>query len=221
MTRSWRVGVMAVAIFAAILALGSHAAWSDDSRLGEPLVIERSLPADGTVVLDLNVGDLKILNGTQADHLRLEVRADRKFDEQTIASWVKRFDVAAGRASLELRSPSHDHCNNCESVHVTLYVPAKVELKVHLDVGNLEIEGVRGNKDVQVRIGNLRIGYQTPQEYAHVETSTHIGDVEDPLQSGDAHGFLGKSEDFTRQGKYHLRASVWIGDLSLFEEGKS
>ena len=220
MTRFWRAAVVAASVCAGTLVQGSAAAWADDGRLGDPMVMERSLPAAGTVVLDMNVGDLKIVSSAQADHLRLEVRADREYDEKTITSWVKRFDVAAGRASLDISLPSHNHCNNCDSPHVTLYVPAKTDLKVKLDVGDMNIEGIRGNKEVQVRIGDLHIGYQDPNEYAHVETTTHIGDVEDPLHSGD-HGFLGKSEDFTRQGEYHLRASVWIGDLCLFEEGKS
>jgi hypothetical protein len=221
MTRFWRVAVTVAGICAGTLAQGSLAAWADDSSLGQPVVMEHSLPADGTLVLDMNVGELKIVPSPQADHLRLEVRGDSKFDAKMVASWVKRFDVSADRASIEVNAPSHDHCNNCSSASATLYLPAHTALKVKLDVGDLNIQGIRGNKEVQVRIGDLRIGYEDPDEYAHVETTTHIGDVNDPLQSGDAHGFLGKSEDFTRQGKYHLRASVWIGDLSLFDEGKS
>ena len=220
MTRVWRMAVMLAGVGAGILALGGVSAGAED-HLGATVVREHALPANGTLVMDMNIGDLKIVVSPQADHMRLEVRGDAKYDEQTVASWIKRFDVAADRASLELSYPSHDHCKDCASLHVTLYIPAKTALKVKLDVGDMNIEGIRGNKEVQVRIGDLHIGYQDPNEYAHIETTTHIGDVDDPLQSGDPHGFLGKSENFTRQGRYHLRASVWIGDLSLFEEGKS
>jgi hypothetical protein len=183
------------------------------------LVMDRTLPSNGTVVLDMNVGDVKIIPSTTANQLRLEIHADSQYDQQALASWVKRFDVTGERATINIQVPKgHNHNSNFSMV---LYVPVQSALKADLSVGDLTIQGIRGDKEVHVGIGDLRIGYHDPAEYAHVETSTHIGDIGDPLRQGGESGFLGKSEDFTKQGRFHLRASVGIGDLKLFDEGQS
>jgi len=215
----------AVVVFACAgaLAQSGAAAKATDGDRPQPLVMERDLPPGGTVVLEMNVGDLTIMPSAGANRIRLEIRADHRGAQEALAASVKRFDVTGDRAVLELRIPKdHEDCLSCYSVSsVTLYVPAQSLLKVKLGVGDLTVQGVRGDKDLHVGIGDLRIGLDGDDEYAHIETSTHIGDIDDPLRTGEASGFLGKSEDFSRQGRYHLRASVGIGDLNLFAEGKS
>lgn len=184
------------------------------------LAMEKPLAAGGTVVLTINVADLKIVPAG-ADRVRLEIDADGEASQQTIASWVTRFEVAADRATLEIRTPKdRQHCNDCD-VHVTVYVPQQSALKVDLGVGDLTVRGVRGDKDLHVDVGNLKIAVADPDEYAHVETRTRIGDINDFLGHGGDSGFLGKSEDFTLHGRFHLRATVGVGDLQILQEGKS
>jgi hypothetical protein len=218
---------MAVLFGAGVLAPACRAAGigaktSDDAHSGV-LTMERSLPAGGTVALNVNVGNVKILANSVPGRVRLELRSDHGYDASEMASWVKRFDSAGERAALDIKVPKETHpCNNCDSgMSIVLYVPGDSSLKVDLSVGDVKVEGVRGDKDLHVGVGDLEIGYSNEEEYARIETSTHIGDIGDPLHPGSAHGFLGKSEDFTSQGRYHLRATVGVGDLNLFAEGKS
>lgn len=183
------------------------------------LVIEKPLAPGGTVVFEMNVGDLKILPAPAQSGVRLEIHAGESVSPETIASWVKRFDVAADRATLEIRIPKdHEHYGGTD---VVLYVPEQTELKINLGVGDLTLRGIRGDKELHLGIGDLRIGVANLQEYAHVEVHTHLGDINDSLNHGLPTGFLGKSEDLTLHGRFHLKAFVGIGDLDLFEEGKS
>jgi hypothetical protein len=154
--------------------------------------MERDLPAGGTVVLEMNVGDVTIKPSAGANRIRLEIRADRQDAQGSLAASVKRFDVTGYRADLELRIPKdHEHCFSCYSASsVTLYVPAQTLLRVKLGIGDLTVQGVRGDKDLHVGIGDLRIGFDGNDEYAHIETSTHIGDIDDPLRAGEPSGFL-------------------------------
>jgi hypothetical protein len=223
MRRLLLLAALTVVACAGAVAQISAAARTTDADHVEPFVMERNLPADGAVVLEMNVGDVTIKPNPTANRIRLEIRADHQGAQASLADAVKRFDVAGGRAALELRFPKdHEHCVSCYSGStVTLYVPAQSLLKVKLGVGDLTVQGVRGDKDLHVGIGDLHIGFDESNEYAHIETSTHIGDIEDALQTREASGFLGKSEDFSRQGHFHLRASVGIGDLKLFAEGNS
>ena len=184
-------------------------------------VQERPLASGGTVVLTMNVGDVKIVPSGSSG-IRLEIQSNRDVDQQTVASWVRRFDVAANRATIEIDIPRRMHdCDNC-STDVILYVPERADLKADLDVGDLTIRGVQGNKDVHTGVGDLRVVVANPAEYGHVETHTRIGDVHDALnQHGEGDGFLGHSEDFNLNGPYHLRASTGIGDVRISEDGKS
>ena len=215
----------AITVFACVGAVAQSGApaKTPDGDHPKPFVIERDLSAGGTVVLEMNVGDVTIKPSVSPNRIRLEIRADHQDAQDSLAASVKRFDVTGNRAALELRMPKdHEHCLSCYSgSSVTLYVPAQSLLKIKLGVGDLTVQGVRGDKDLHVGIGDLHIGFDGSDEYAHIETSTHIGDIDDPLHIGEASGFLGKSEDFSRQGHFHLRASVGIGDLNLFAEGKS
>ncbi len=187
------------------------------------LVLEKPLSPGGTLVLTLNVGDLRIqpVSGNKA--VRLEIETERPADPQTLASWVTRFEVAAERATLDIRTPkSSDHCADCYGGStVVVYVPQQTELKVQLGVGDLTISGIQGNKELHVDIGDLKLAVAGPDEYDHVETHTRIGDISDSLSQG-AHGhFLGQSEDFSLNGRFHLKASVGIGDVNIHRESGS
>jgi hypothetical protein len=220
-----RFFLTALAAFACVTAIAQSdtAAKTSTNDDPKPFVMERDLAAGSTVVLEMNVGDLTIKPTAGTNRIRLEIRTGREDAKEPLASSVRRFDVNGARAAIELHIPKDLYqCSSCNGgSKVTLYVPAQSLLKVKLGVGDLTVLGVRGDKELHVGIGDLRIGFDENDEYSHIETSTHIGDIGDPLHTGEASGFLGKSEDFSRQGHFHLRASVGIGDLNLFAEGKS
>ncbi|MGC2619404.1 MAG: hypothetical protein WA414_10220 [Acidobacteriaceae bacterium] len=177
-----------------------------------PLIIDKPMAPGGTVVLDINVGDVKILP-SKDNHVRLEIDPKAFYDADTVAGWVHRFEVAANRASIDLQMPKSNHGHS--SPEVTLYVPANGDLELSLGIGDLNVNGIRGDKDLHVGVGDLTVGFDSDSEYGHVVLSTRIGDVSDPLNPGGQHGFLGKDDEFNGKGHYHLRATVGVGDLSL------
>jgi hypothetical protein len=183
------------------------------------LVLSEKLPSNGTLVLSVNVGDLRIAPSTDGNRLRLEIHADNtSVDEEH--SWVKQFEVAGDRAMVEIRTPKdHKNCVSCYSnLSVTVYIPRQTSIKLKLGVGDAAIHGIRGDKQIDVGIGDLKVGIRDPKEYAHVDISTRIGDIDDSIYHSASHGFLGKSVDIAQEGRYHLRAHVGIGDLKLVQE---
>jgi hypothetical protein len=212
--------ILTAASLAVCLCAGVAAQDSGATGPGH-LVEEKPLAAGGTVVLTLNVGDLKIMPVAGASRVRLEIDASGDIDQETVASWVTRFDVAGNRATLDIRTPKErHHCDHCNT-DIVLYVPAQSALEVNAGVGDVTVRGVRGDKDIHVDVGDLKIALSDPDDYGHVETHTRIGDINDFLNKGGESGFLGKSEDFTLHGRFHLKATVGIGDLNVREEGKS
>ncbi|MGB7353519.1 MAG: hypothetical protein WBD06_07435 [Acidobacteriaceae bacterium] len=193
------------------------------AQIPQTYVQDHRLAPGGTVVLTLNVGDVKILPDSESGRLRLEIHTKRPVDQETMAGWVRRFDLAADRATIDIQIPKwKDNCADDCGGDVTLYVPQHTNLKADLEVGDMTVSGIHGDKELYTGIGDLRIAVADPAEYGHVETNTRIGDVHDFLNHGDQpDGFLGKSEDFTLSGQYHLKASTGIGDVRISEEGKS
>jgi hypothetical protein len=133
---------------------------------------------------------------------------------------VKLFEVAGDRATVEIRAPKdHGHCVSCySSRNITVYLPQQTAIKLNVEIGDVAIKGIRGDKQIRVGIGNLSIGVRDPSEYGRVNLSARLGDVSDPFDHSEPHGFLGKSETIDREGRYHLRAHVGIGDLKLLQE---
>lgn len=203
---------------AAALSLGALAS-AQTTHIYEQ---DHPFASGGTVVFTLNVGDVEILP-SGSDRIRLEIHTNRPADQETMAGWIQRFDVAANRATIDIHVPKWEY--NCASdcgSGVTLYVPRQSDLEAGLEVGDMTIRGVQGNKDVHTGVGDLRVFVASPSDYGHVETRTRIGDVHDFLNQGsDQTGFLGKSEDFTLNGPYHLKASTGVGDVHISADGKS
>lgn len=184
----------------------------------QTLVLSERLPANGTLVLTLNVGDVHIVPNSDADRLRVEIQADSSLEEER--SWVKQFEVAGDRATVEIKSPKdHEHCVSCYSNReVTVYIPQQTAIKLEVEIGDVTVKAIKGDKQIRLGIGDLSIGVGDQNEYGRIDLSTRIGDVDDSVYHSEAHGFLGKSETIGRGGRYHLRAHVGIGDLKLLRE---
>lgn len=216
-----RIAAIALAFFlvpggwaAAQQLSGAPARNKLDIEKPAPLVVSKSLAANGTLVLDVNVGDVRVVRNSVGQQIRLEIQPDHFEDSAAMRSWVKRFDVAGDRADVQIKLPKGDH----KGGDVTLYVPAETALNLHLGIGDLIIKGVTGNKDLHVGIGDLTVNLRDAKDYSHIEGSTRIGDVNDQLYHAHQSGFLGKTEHVSESGTYWLRAHVGIGDISFVPE---
>ena len=80
--------------------------------------------------------------------------------------------------------------------------------------GDLTVEGVSGDKDLQLTGGDLILDIGSPEEYAQVDLSVRFGEVSGG-QFGDPKGWVGNSIRREGPGKYKLHAHVMAGDLVL------
>ncbi len=205
-------------LFVAALSLATLAAGQTPHTFEQ----HQAIASGGAVVLTMNAGDLKILPGSP-DRVGVDIRTKRPVDQETMAGWVRRFEVVADRATIDLHIPNDEYsCYHDCSIDVTLYLPQRTSLKADLDVGDITIHGVDGNMEVHTGVGDLHISVANPSDYGRVETHTRIGDIHDFLNRGsDQDGFLGKTENFTLSGRYYLKASTGIGDVHISGDGKS
>jgi len=122
------------------------------------------------------------------------------------------FDVRGNDASIEFRAA---YGGNTQ-FDVELEVPASTNLDVHQKVGDLTVDDIAGDKDLELSVGDIRVA-KGSSAYRLVRASTGIGNV-DSDGYGETSGWLGKTLRYRGEGKYELRAHVGVGDITL--EGK-
>lgn len=166
-----------------------------------PVVREASFAAGGVVILDANVGDVRVMPTDQPGKLRLLITSHKADDATAAPHWVREFAVNGSQAKIVLQMPKHGEHN----FDVTIYVPKQSDLRLNLEVGDLTIEGISGNTDADVGVGDLKVTVPDPHAFRAVAMSVHIGDVHADAFGVEPHGFLGKSvEREFGTGSYHL-----------------
>jgi hypothetical protein len=80
--------------------------------------------------------------------------------------------------------------------------------------GDLSVQDVVGDKDLELTGGDLTIQVGSPEDYSHVDLSVKFGDISG-TQFGDPKGWIGNSLQKDGNGKYKLHAHVMAGDLVL------
>jgi hypothetical protein len=97
---------------------------------------------------------------------------------------------------------------------VTFEIPSSTMLFIRMPAGDLSIEGVSGDKDIELHAGDLNISVGDAADYGHVDASVLSGDLEAPTFH-ESHGGLFRSFEKHGAGKYTLHAHVGAGDLTL------
>jgi hypothetical protein len=182
----------------------------DDWNYEESHDASHEFAAGGMLHVHLKVGDLHIRRGDSSKisvHYTIKSRHERNVKNSSVD-----FDVHGTDATLDFHGPTTSNT----SFDVELEVPANTNVDVHMKVGDLKVENIEGDKDLELGVGDIRISRE-PSTYHLVRASTGIGDVNSDGY-GETSGWLGKTLKYQGEGKYELHAHVGVGDITL--EGK-
>ncbi len=169
----------------------------------------REFSPGGTLHVHMSVGDVHVVRGdAQKISLRYTIKSRH---EQNLKHFSVDFDVHGSDATLEFHAPSSN-----TQFEVELEVPPNTNLDVHAKVGDVTVEDVEGDKDLELGVGDIRVLHEH-STYHVVRASTGIGTVNSDGY-GETSGWLGKTLKYRGDGKYELRAHVGVGDITL--EGK-
>jgi hypothetical protein len=171
----------------------------------------REFVMGGMLHVRLSVGDLNIRRG-DSDKIRLTYTVKSRREKNVKEAHVD-FDVRGNDAAIEFHAPSMDNTE----IDVELEVPANTNLDLHEKVGDLTVDNIEGDKDLDLGVGDIRVERE-PAKYRLVHASTGIGDLNSDGYDGETSGWLGKTLRYHGDGKYELRAHVGVGDITL--EGK-
>ncbi len=180
---------------------------ANDWRYEETHTDTREFVSGGSVHVRLSVGDVQVRRGnTNKISLRYTVKSRR---ERNVKDARVDFDVRGNDATLEFHAPMGGNTQ----FDVEIEVPANTNLDVHERVGDVTVEDIEGDKDLELSVGDIRIS-DGHSGYRLVRASSGIGDVNSDGY-GETSGWLGKSLKYHGDGKYELRARVGVGDITL------
>ena len=168
--------------------------------------LERPFVQDGKVRMDLSAGDY-VISGSKENRIQV---AWTLRDAQQLPRVHARVDVRGSEATIAADGPSSN-----SGLRFTIQVPAQTDLYVRLTAGDITIEDVRGNKDVELHAGDLRIDIGRAEDYSHVDASLWAGDIH-AAPFNAIKGGLFRSFDWRGKGPYRLHAHLKAGDLRLF-----
>ena len=184
---------------------------ADDWKYEETRTDARDFVTGGMLHVHLSVGDVHVRRGSgDKIHLRYTVKSRR---ESNVKEAHADLEVRGNDARIEFRAPSGGNTQ----FDVELEVPQNTNLDVHEKVGDLTVEDIEGDKDLELSVGDIRVATGRTA-YHLVRASTSIGDVSGGDGYGETSGWLGKTLKYHGDGKYELHAHVGIGDIAL--EGK-
>ena|ERR1700742_3552448 len=105
------------------------------------------------------------------------------------------------------------------NVRVRIEVPRKTSLRVDMPAGEVKVEEIAGDKDIDLYAGRIAISSTHPWDYRSVDVSVSIGAVNAPVYGARKGGFFRGLTKETADGEYSLHAHVITGEIDLL--GKS
>src|ERR1700730_4699582 len=101
------------------------------------------------------------------------------------------------------------------NVRVRIEVPRKTSLRVEMSAGQVKVEEIAGDKDIDLYAGRIAISSTRPWDYRSVDVSVSIGAVNAPVYGSQKGGFFRGITKETAEGEYSLQAHVITGEIDL------
>jgi hypothetical protein len=165
--------------------------------------VEAKFLSDGRIRLSLCPGAVHLI-GRDDSVLRISYHSHSGGDEDVRV----RIQVSGEQAGIRVSGCPR---NNFE---LKVEMPKSSNLYVRMFAGELIVNGVTGDKDVELHAGHLTMELGKPEDYARVDASVLTGDLE--ASAFDvSKGGLFRSFDRSGPGKYRVHAHVGAGQIEL------
>ena len=167
---------------------------------------EADFVSGGQLRMHIRSGDLRVI-GSNENKIRVTYSGKNAGNTSDVKVSLKTIGNSA-----ELRVSGGPH----NDFRIEIQVPKNSGLYLRMPAGDLEVDGLIGDKDVEIHAGDMTLGVGKADDYGHVDASVNAGDL-DAEPFGASKGGLFRSFDKHGRGKYRLHAHVGAGDLVLRE----
>jgi hypothetical protein len=158
----------------------------------------------GTIRLHLEAGGYTV---TPSDSDKIVVTCHARSEEKLRRV---RVEIKASTINADVYVSETPH-NNFQA---TIEVPRRSNLWARLSAGELDVEEVEGDKNLEVLAGRIQVDIPRPDQYGHRDASVTTGSIE--ASAFDvSKGGLFRSFEQPGLGKYRLHAHVIAGEIDL------
>lgn len=162
---------------------------------------EKDFVSGGRIKMTLESGDYKIL--ASSDN-RIHVR----WNEASARGVQVKLTTNGNSADVRVENTPDNN------FHATIEVPALADLRIRLTAGDMSVTGIKGDKDIEIRAGDLSISVGNSSDWGDVDASVTAGDINaSPFQASK--GGLFRSFHWRGPGKYRLHVHLMAGDVNL------
>ncbi len=167
------------------------------------------VPLRSTAVLtiDSRPAGLEVV-GTDREMMHVSCTAD---DREAAEHIRLQFSGSPMNAKLKITSNLGKHGN----LQVRFEVPRKISLGVKMGAGEVKVEEITGDKDINLYAGQISISSNHTWNYRSVDASVDIGEVNAPAYGANKGGFFRSVKREAKDGEYRRHAHVMTGEIDL------
>jgi hypothetical protein len=123
------------------------------------------------------------------------------------------FSPTANGGKLSIEGVHTEHGNN--NVEIKIEVPRRTNLSIRMLAGEVRVEEVKGDKDIDLGAGQITISSIRDGDYRSVDAFVSIGAIQARAFGTDKGGFFRSFSRKNSSGDYLLRAHVTTGEIDL------
>jgi len=162
--------------------------------------VEAKFAPGGRIRIAICPGGIDLI-GTNDPVVRVSYHPER--DEVRV-----RIEVIGDRADLRLTGCPHNN------FRARIEVPKSSGLYVRMFAGQLNVDEITGDKDVELTFGQMNIEAGKPESYANVDASVNSGAID--ADAFDVHkGGLFRSFERSGPGNLRLHAHIGAGQIEI------
>jgi len=171
-------------------------------------IVDHPFSADfasgGRLRLHVRSGDVHVV-GTDQNSISVELSGKKRREARNVRV---RLEESHGATDLQISGgPRKD-------LTITVRIPRNTDLYARIPGGEVRVENVTGNKDIELHGGELTVAVGNAADYSHVDASVTVGEL-DGEPFGESHGGFFRSFRKEGGGRYRLHAHVGAGQLTL------
>jgi len=201
---------------AAAVTLPAYAAKADR-------VIEGSWPTGELKALrfDLSVAELEVTAGG-AEAIEIEIIAECRDDSKECMRALEGLELSERTRGTTLMIDLEDYPKWGKGrleIEAFVKIPANLDFELDMGVGEVDIEGLRGNLDLELGVGELTIDAKSKDLHS-INLDVGVGEAE--IYGGDRHvegrrSFLVGSEVYWAEGKgdKSIKVDVGVGEATV------
>jgi hypothetical protein len=169
------------------------------------------LQSGAVLTIDSRPAGIDIV-GTDQEGIRVSCKAD---DTYSATHTHLRLSGTPSQSKLTIDGEHLNHNN----IQIHIEVPRKINLRAQMPAGQVTVNEIVGDKDIELYAGQITITAAHKWDYKNIDVSVNIGQVNAQVYGEDSGGFFRSIKKQNTDGEYKLHAHVTTGQIDLL--GKS